>query len=131
MRWEPARAFYLITCVHGLHYLGDKLAVLSRAAGWLTAAGRLAADLDLASIRLADGRPAGRALAARLRAAEIHAARVTACTRPQNTPTSVSWRTRALRGAGGSTFRQRLPAGHQSAGYLPTVMAMRRKGTLS
>ena len=32
--WQPARAFDLITCVHGLHYIGDKLALLARAAGW-------------------------------------------------------------------------------------------------
>src|SRR5262245_57397582 len=28
--WVPDRAFDLITCVHGLHYVGDKLSVLSR-----------------------------------------------------------------------------------------------------
>ncbi|MEV0392253.1 class I SAM-dependent methyltransferase [Polymorphospora rubra] len=67
--WTPARAFDLITCVHGLHYVGDKLAVLTRAANWLTDTGRLVADLDLHSIRLPDGRPAGRRLTARLRAA--------------------------------------------------------------
>ena len=50
--WEPGRSFDLITCVHGLHYIGDKLALLSRAAGWLTPAGRLAADLDLSAIRV-------------------------------------------------------------------------------
>jgi SAM-dependent methyltransferase len=66
--WEPDRAFDLITCVHGLHYVGDKLAVLTRAANWLTPAGRLAADLDLRSIRLPGGQAATRRLAARLRA---------------------------------------------------------------
>jgi SAM-dependent methyltransferase len=69
LTYEPARAFDLITCVHGLHYTGDKLAIVARAASWLTPAGRLVADLDLTSIRLPDGRPAGRPLAARLRAA--------------------------------------------------------------
>jgi SAM-dependent methyltransferase len=67
--WTPDRAFDLITCVHGLHYIGDKLALLARAAGWLTVTGRLVADLDLSSIRTADGHPGGRRLAARLRAA--------------------------------------------------------------
>lgn len=62
--WTPRRRFDLITCVHGLHYVGDKLAALSRAAGWLTDDGVLIADLDLASIRLTGGRPAGRALSA-------------------------------------------------------------------
>lgn len=70
--WTASTCFDLITCVHGLHYIGDKLAVVARAAGWLTTTGRLVADLDLASIRLADGRPAGRRLTARLRAAGIH-----------------------------------------------------------
>jgi hypothetical protein len=66
---DAGSSFDLITCVHGLHYLGDKLAVLARAAGWLTATGRLVADLDLSSIRLPDGRPAGRRLATLLRGA--------------------------------------------------------------
>lgn len=67
--WTPARRFDLITCVHGLHYVGDKLAALTRAASWLTDDGLLVADLDLSSIRLFDGRPAGRALGAALRRA--------------------------------------------------------------
>ncbi|MGW1060494.1 class I SAM-dependent methyltransferase [Micromonospora rubida] len=67
--WAPTRTFDMITCLHGLHYVGDKLAVLTRAAGWLTPTGRLVADLDLSSIRLPDGRPAGQRLTARLRAA--------------------------------------------------------------
>jgi SAM-dependent methyltransferase len=66
--WTPTTRFDLITCVHGLHYVGDKLAVIARAVRWLTPAGRFAADLDLTSIRLADGRPAGRRLTTTLRA---------------------------------------------------------------
>lgn len=66
--WTPDRAFDLITCVHGLHYVGDKLAVLSRIASWLTPEGRFIADLDLTSIRLPDGSPAGRRLSNLLRA---------------------------------------------------------------
>jgi SAM-dependent methyltransferase len=69
--WTPARTFDLITCVHGLHYVGDKLAVLSRAVRWLSPAGRFVADLDLDSIRLADGRPAGRRLSSQIRAAGL------------------------------------------------------------
>lgn len=67
--WTPARRFDLITGVHGLHYVGDKLAALTRAASWLTDGGLLVADLDLASIRLPDGRPAGRALGGAMRRA--------------------------------------------------------------
>jgi trans-aconitate methyltransferase len=57
--WEPERAFDLITCVHGLHYVGDKLAVLTRAASWLAPGGLLAADLDLRSIRQPGGARTG------------------------------------------------------------------------
>ena len=66
--WQPALQFDLITCVHGLHYIGDKLALLTRAADWLTPAGRLVADLDLSAIRL-DGQVGGRRLTRELREA--------------------------------------------------------------
>jgi SAM-dependent methyltransferase len=56
VHWTPGRTFDLITCLHGLHYVGDKLGVLSRAAGWLAPGGRLVADLDLAAVRVPDGR---------------------------------------------------------------------------
>lgn len=66
--WEPARSFDLITCVHGLHYVGDKLALLTRAASWLTPDGRLVADLDLSAVNV--GGPAvTRRLRSRLREA--------------------------------------------------------------
>ncbi|HTJ36641.1 MAG TPA: methyltransferase domain-containing protein [Dactylosporangium sp.] len=67
LTWTPSRRYDLITSVHGLHYVGDKLSLLSRAAGWLTDGGRLVADLDLSAVRLPDGAPAGRRLAADLR----------------------------------------------------------------
>jgi SAM-dependent methyltransferase len=64
--WTPPRPFDLITCVHGLHYVGDKLTALTRAASWLTPDGLLLADLDLAGISIA-GQPAGRRLSRALR----------------------------------------------------------------
>ncbi|WP_371477125.1 methyltransferase domain-containing protein [Kitasatospora sp. NBC_00315] len=67
--WRPTLSYDLITCVHGLHYLGDKLALLARAAGWLTADGLMVADLDPAFLRLADGSPGARPVLAALRAA--------------------------------------------------------------
>lgn len=57
-RCEPGRTFDLITCVHGLHYVGDKLGLIGRAVSWLVPDGRFAAHLDMANVRLADGRPA-------------------------------------------------------------------------
>jgi SAM-dependent methyltransferase len=67
--WPPDRAFDLITCVHGLHFVGDALGVLCRAAGWLAPGGRMVADFDAAAIRRPDGSPAGRRLTTALRAA--------------------------------------------------------------
>ncbi|MFD3807818.1 class I SAM-dependent methyltransferase [Streptomyces sp. NPDC058611] len=67
--WAPYRTYDLITCVHGLHYVGDQLGLLARAASWLAPGGLLVAHLDPGSLRRADGAPAGRAAVAALRAA--------------------------------------------------------------
>ncbi|HEX3961983.1 MAG TPA: methyltransferase domain-containing protein [Trebonia sp.] len=64
--WTPDRDFGLITCVHGLHYVGDKLTALTCAARWLAPSGRLIADLDLNEIIVPRG---PRALARVLRTA--------------------------------------------------------------
>lgn len=37
--WLADRPFDLITCVHGLHYVGDKLGLIARAASWLAEEG--------------------------------------------------------------------------------------------
>ncbi|PPK66896.1 methyltransferase family protein [Actinokineospora auranticolor] len=50
LAWEPEEPYDLITCVHGLHYVGDKLAALTRIAAWLTPNGLFTANLDAASI---------------------------------------------------------------------------------
>lgn len=52
--WRPDRSFDLITCVHGLHYIGDKLGLIARAASWLVEDGLFVANLDLGNIRIAD-----------------------------------------------------------------------------
>ncbi len=69
--WEPDRPFDLITCVHGLHYVGDKLGLIRRAASWLTEEGLFLASLDLANVKLTDGHAAGRRVAADLRRAGL------------------------------------------------------------
>lgn len=51
-QWEPELAVDLITCVHGLHYIGDKLGLLSRAANWLTPNGLLVANLSMENIHV-------------------------------------------------------------------------------
>jgi ubiquinone/menaquinone biosynthesis C-methylase UbiE len=65
--WGPDRIFELITCVHGLHYIGDKLGLIARAASWLSSDGLFAANLDLANLKLADGGKAARRVTADLR----------------------------------------------------------------
>ncbi|WP_369229659.1 trans-aconitate 2-methyltransferase [Streptomyces sp. R21] len=67
--WAPQRTYDLITCVHGLHYVGDQLGLLVRAASWLAPDGLLLAHFDPDSVRWADGSPAGRAAVAALRTA--------------------------------------------------------------
>jgi SAM-dependent methyltransferase len=65
----PQRSYDLVTCVHGLHYVGDKLDVLTRAASWLSADGLLVANLDLAAVLSDEGRPLRRRLTEPLRSA--------------------------------------------------------------
>lgn len=67
--WTTRRTFHLVTCVHGLHYVGDKLGVLERAASWLAADGLFVADFDAESIRDRRGRSAARKIASILREA--------------------------------------------------------------
>ncbi|MBA9001695.1 class I SAM-dependent methyltransferase [Thermomonospora cellulosilytica] len=65
--WTPDGPFDLVTSVHGLHYVGDKLGVLARAASWLTEDGRFAANFDARSVLLENGGRAGRPLLKHLR----------------------------------------------------------------
>lgn len=65
--WTPTGPYSLITCVHGLHYVGDKLAAIAKAAASLEADGMFVANLDLTNFKTGDGRPAGRMIASRLR----------------------------------------------------------------
>ena len=65
--WQPDRKFDLITCVHGLHYIGDKLGLIASVVDWLKPGGRFIAHLDLHNLRHADGRDAARTAALRLR----------------------------------------------------------------
>ncbi len=50
--WQPTGTFDLITCVHGLHYIGDKLRLIARACSWLNSDGLFVANLDTDNLRL-------------------------------------------------------------------------------
>jgi SAM-dependent methyltransferase len=69
--WQPDGTFDLITCVHGLHYLGDKLGLVARAVSWLTEGGLFVANLDLQNLRFQNGRSAAREIVAHWRAQEL------------------------------------------------------------
>ncbi|MFE5477249.1 class I SAM-dependent methyltransferase [Nocardia sp. NPDC056541] len=69
--WTPPREADLVTCVHGLHYIGDKLALIETMASWLTPDGLFAADFDPAEIRRANGSPITEAVVETLRAAGL------------------------------------------------------------
>jgi trans-aconitate methyltransferase len=65
--WKPEKHFDLITCVHGLHYIGDKLSLIELAVSWLADDGLFAANLDLNNCKWVDGTSATRILAAAFR----------------------------------------------------------------
>ena len=52
--FAPTERFDLITCVHGLHYLGDKLKAIELAASWLVNDGRFVANLDATNLCLSE-----------------------------------------------------------------------------
>lgn len=59
--------FDLITCVHGLHYIGDKLAFLQKAVSMLKTDGVFLANLDLNNFKFENGKPAGQFVVKNLR----------------------------------------------------------------
>jgi SAM-dependent methyltransferase len=50
--WRPMQRFDLVSCVHGLHYLGDKIEIIQRVAQWLNEDGLFVAHLDYANVHL-------------------------------------------------------------------------------
>lgn len=52
--WTSNEPYDLVTCVHGLHYVGDKLSVLAAILKAIKSEGIFLANLDLKSIRIAD-----------------------------------------------------------------------------
>ncbi|MFE3795686.1 class I SAM-dependent methyltransferase [Nocardia tengchongensis] len=67
LSWSPDSPIDLITSVHAIHYVGDKLAALTRMSSWLAPDGRLALNFDATSLRDANGGPLGRRFSTALR----------------------------------------------------------------
>lgn len=53
---HPDLSADLVTCVHGMHYIGDKLDLLEQSSAHLSTDGRFVANIDLHSIKSKDGR---------------------------------------------------------------------------
>lgn len=51
INWMPTKKYDLITCVHGLHYIGDKLFLLEKVMRSLKENGLFIANIDLENIR--------------------------------------------------------------------------------
>ena len=65
--WETKDEFDLITCVHGLHYIGDKLGVIKKVISWLTDDAIFIANLDLNNLKFENDKCAGHSIIADLR----------------------------------------------------------------
>lgn len=67
LKWEPNCSFDLITCVHGLHYVGNKLHLIEKAIAWLKDNGSFLAHLDPANLKFEHGEAAGNKIISELR----------------------------------------------------------------
>jgi len=52
--FEPIERFDLVTCVHGLYFLGDKLQAIGLATSWLVMDGLFVANLDATNLCLSE-----------------------------------------------------------------------------
>ncbi len=56
--WQPSQQYDLITIVHGLHYLGDKIGLIQKAAAALKSDGLLVGNLAIANLTIEEQIPA-------------------------------------------------------------------------
>jgi SAM-dependent methyltransferase len=68
-RWATEERFDLVTCVHGLHYIGDKLGLVQKASGWLRDGGLLLVHLDYRNLRINGRKSSGAQIGKDLRRA--------------------------------------------------------------
>jgi SAM-dependent methyltransferase len=80
-QWVPQEKFDLVTCVHGLHYIGNKLGLIAQACAWLKPDGLFVGHLDLANIKVTNDAAGKRLLRDLWRAGLIYdeATRVMRC----------------------------------------------------
>ena len=73
--FETAEKFDLVTCVHGLHYLGDKLGALEKISGWLKPEGEMYTHIDLSHLFISGKKSAARTILAEVRGASLEYSR--------------------------------------------------------
>ena len=66
-KFQTENEFDLITCIHGLHYIGDKLKFIQKAISKLKSNGIFLANLDLANFKSKDEKTLGREIVKSLR----------------------------------------------------------------
>ncbi len=69
--WQPETAYDLITIVHGLHYVGDKIGLIIKAASALKKDGVLMANMDIKNIQITGCENKEKALKSFFKVAEI------------------------------------------------------------
>jgi len=65
--WRPDSLFDLVTCVHGLHYIGDKLRLIRNSVSWLKEDGVFLANIDPDNLKFPSGANAGNKIMCGLR----------------------------------------------------------------
>jgi SAM-dependent methyltransferase len=70
--WQPTYSYDLITCVHGLHYIGDKVSLIEKCLSALTPEGIFVSNLDLKNIKKLDGISLDRRLKKVFRSVGLH-----------------------------------------------------------
>lgn len=69
--WQPQKQYDLVTCVHGLHYIGDKLAVIEKIVSSLKDHGKFIGNIDLDNVKNSFGKSLKKVLLKQFKAFEI------------------------------------------------------------
>ncbi|SEW39083.1 class I SAM-dependent methyltransferase [Chitinophaga arvensicola] len=91
--WKPRQSYDLVTCSHGLHYLGDKLKVIAMAVAALNTKGYFVAHLDLKNVYI-NGAPQDVFLKKIFTQHHLHynaRTRIISCTGPQSLITGLQY----------------------------------------
>lgn len=94
VQWKADDQYDLITCVHGLHYIGDKLKVLTEAFKAIAERGSLIANFDLKSVKV-EGDPAGQYLKRLLKDNQVQynaRQKIISCAGPRNIETNLTYK---------------------------------------